>query len=181
MEKSAPNAPAALLREARTRANLSQNDVARRAHVAQSVVSAYESGRREPAFATLERLIAATGHRLDVRVEPAGSARPGLPDTPYGRRLRQRRRQVLAVATKHGASNVRVFGSVARGEDTPDSDIDILVDLSPKSSLVRWDGWSESSATFSALRSMSFRPKACERQCVLKRSRKRSLCEPLRP
>jgi uncharacterized protein len=136
MEKPAHNASAALLREARTRANLSQNDVARRAHVAQSVVSAYESGRRDPAFATLERLIAATGHRLDVRLEPAGDSRPGLPDTPLGRRLRQRRQQVLVVAKKHGASNVRVFGSVARGEDTPHSDIDILVDLSPRSSLV---------------------------------------------
>jgi uncharacterized protein len=136
MKRSTAIASGELLREARTRANLSQTDVARRAQVAQSVISAYESGRREPAFATLERLIAATGHRLAVRLEPAAEARPGLPDTPIGRRLRQRRRQVLAVASKHGASNVKVFGSVARGEDTPDSDIDILVDLSPKSSLV---------------------------------------------
>ena len=128
--------PGSLLREARTRANLSQTDVARRAHVAQSVVSAYESGRREPSFGTLERLIAATGHRLEIRLERAPDARPGLPDTPLGRRLRQRRRQVLATAEKHGASNVKVFGSVARGEDTPESDIDILVDLSPRSSLV---------------------------------------------
>ena len=74
--------PGSLLREARTRANLSQTDVARRAHVAQSVVSAYESGRREPSFGTLERLIAATGHRLEIRLEPAPDARPGLPDTP---------------------------------------------------------------------------------------------------
>jgi hypothetical protein len=81
----------------------------------------------------LERLIAATGHRLDVRLEPSADARPGLPDTPLGRRLRQRRRQLLAAAEKYGATNVRVFGSVARGEDTPDSDIDILVDLSPRS------------------------------------------------
>jgi len=134
--KETPSSPGSLLREARTRANLSQTDLARRAHIAQSVVSAYESGRREPAFGTLERLIAATGHRLDVRLEPAADARPGLPDTPLGRRLRQRRRQVLAAAKKHGASNVKVFGSVARGEDTSKSDIDILVDLSPRSSLV---------------------------------------------
>ncbi|WP_317618978.1 nucleotidyltransferase family protein [Cellulomonas palmilytica] len=33
------------------------------------------------------------------------------------------------IAHRHGASNVRVFGSVARGEDGPDSDIDLLVDL----------------------------------------------------
>jgi len=42
--------------------------------------------------------------------------------------LGDRRSQVLAVAKKHGAYNVRVFGSVARGEATEDSDIDFLVD-----------------------------------------------------
>jgi uncharacterized protein len=134
--ESGSSSPGSLLREARTRASLSQTDVARRAHVAQSVVSAYESGRREPSFGTLERLIAATGHRLEVRLEPTPGALPGLPDTPLGRRLRQRRKQVLATAEKFGASNVRVFGSVARGEDTTESDVDILVDLSPRSSLV---------------------------------------------
>jgi predicted nucleotidyltransferase len=36
--------------------------------------------------------------------------------------------QILAIAEKHGAYNVRVFGSVARGEATEDSDIDFLVD-----------------------------------------------------
>ena len=134
--ESPTRSPGSLLREARTRANLSQSDVARRAHVAQSVISAYESGRREPGFGTLERLIAATGHRVEIRLEPLPGAHPGLPDTPLGRRLRQRRRQVLSIAEKFGASNVRVFGSVARGQDTSESDIDILVDLSPRSSLV---------------------------------------------
>jgi uncharacterized protein len=43
---------------------------------------------------------------------------------------------VLAVAKRNKASNVRVFGSVARGEDTPDSDVDILVDLAPGVGLV---------------------------------------------
>jgi predicted nucleotidyltransferase/DNA-binding XRE family transcriptional regulator len=134
--ESSPRSPGSLLREARRRANLSQTDVARRAHIAQSVLSAYESGRREPAFGTLERLIAATGHRLNVQLEPVPGTHPGLPDTPLGRRLRQRRRQVLATAEKFGASNVRVFGSVARGQETPESDVDILVDLAPQTSLV---------------------------------------------
>jgi uncharacterized protein len=131
-----PASPSSLLREARRRANFSQTDIARRAGVAQSVVSAYESGKREPAFSTLKRLIAATGHRLEVELNPNEGAHPGLPDTPLGRRLRQRRKKILATAAKHGASNVRVFGSVARGEDTPQSDIDLLVDLSPRSGLV---------------------------------------------
>jgi len=42
--------------------------------------------------------------------------------------LGERRSQILAIAEKHGAYNVRVFGSVARGEATEDSDIDFLVD-----------------------------------------------------
>ncbi|NJL38318.1 MAG: nucleotidyltransferase family protein [Leptolyngbyaceae cyanobacterium RM2_2_4] len=42
--------------------------------------------------------------------------------------LDERRAQILAIAEKHGAYNVRVFGSVARGEATEDSDIDLLVD-----------------------------------------------------
>ena len=42
--------------------------------------------------------------------------------------LKQQRSQIIALAEKHGASNVRVFGSVARGEATEDSDIDFLVD-----------------------------------------------------
>ncbi|MBV8885269.1 MAG: nucleotidyltransferase family protein [Chroococcidiopsidaceae cyanobacterium CP_BM_RX_35] len=42
--------------------------------------------------------------------------------------LHEQRSQILAIAEKHGAYNVRVFGSVARGEATEDSDIDFLVD-----------------------------------------------------
>jgi predicted nucleotidyltransferase/DNA-binding XRE family transcriptional regulator len=130
-----PRTSAALLRQARLSASLSQSDVARRAHVAQSVISAYESGRREPALSTLERLVAATGHRLVLGLETDPDVRPGLPDTPLGRRLRQRRTAVLATARRHGASNVRVFGSVARGGDSSESDIDLLVDLAPGTGL----------------------------------------------
>lgn len=41
------------------------------------------------------------------------------------------KREVTQVAARCGASNVRVFGSVARGDHGPDSDIDLLVDLDP--------------------------------------------------
>lgn len=46
--------------------------------------------------------------------------------------LKEKREQVLEIAAKHGAFNVRVFGSVVRGEDTPDSDIDFLIDYDPE-------------------------------------------------
>lgn len=131
---------AGVLRRAREGAHLSQNEVARRAGVAQSVISAYESGQREPAMATLSRLVEATGHRLVLTIEPVAGARGGLPDTRLGNRLRRHRKAILAVSGRYGARNLRVFGSVARGEDGPDSDIDLLVDLDPEVGLVALSG-----------------------------------------
>jgi uncharacterized protein len=43
--------------------------------------------------------------------------------------LKEKREEIIRVAAKYGASNVRIFGSVARGEERPDSDIDLLIDL----------------------------------------------------
>ena len=42
--------------------------------------------------------------------------------------LQQKREEILEIAAKHGAYNVRVFGSVARGEETSASDVDFLID-----------------------------------------------------
>lgn len=131
-----PTTSGSLLRRARLDAQLSQTDVAKRAHVAQSVISAYESNRREPALSTLAKLIASTGHRLVMNIEPDATMRLGLPDSRLGRRLRRHRTAVLQTANRHGAVNVRVFGSVARGQDTHESDIDLLVDLNPGTGLV---------------------------------------------
>jgi uncharacterized protein len=50
------------------------------------------------------------------------------PTSDRGKVLARQRGAVLALARKHGLSNVRVFGSVARGTDTPGSDVDLLVD-----------------------------------------------------
>ncbi len=43
--------------------------------------------------------------------------------------IQDKREEILRIAAKHGASNVRIFGSVARGEARPDSDVDFLVDF----------------------------------------------------
>jgi len=43
--------------------------------------------------------------------------------------LHSKRAEILHAAAKHGAANVCVFGSVARGEETEESDIDLLVDV----------------------------------------------------
>ena len=48
------------------------------------------------------------------------------------RHIRDRREEILRVAAQHGAGNVRLFGSVARGEDTPESDVDLLVEVTGK-------------------------------------------------
>jgi predicted nucleotidyltransferase len=50
--------------------------------------------------------------------------------------LRSQRADILALATRHGARNVRVFGSAARDEAGESSDIDLLVDLDPDRSLL---------------------------------------------
>jgi predicted nucleotidyltransferase len=44
--------------------------------------------------------------------------------------------EILRIAAKYGAYNVRVFGSVARGEARPDSDVDFLVELEPQRTLL---------------------------------------------
>jgi len=49
--------------------------------------------------------------------------------------LRNRRTDILAAAARHGAKNVRVFGSATRGEDTDASDIDLLVSMEENRSL----------------------------------------------
>ena len=49
-----------------------------------------------------------------------------FPASERGSVLAKRRREVIDLAAQHGFRNVRVFGSVARGEDGPESDIDLL-------------------------------------------------------
>src|ERR1019366_7247037 len=97
-------AAGALLRRARKGAGLSQQELAVRAGVTQSVISAYESGYRQPAVPTLAALVDAAGYELvmDLRQQPG---RLSKLSGPVGRRGRRRR------------------------EDRPDSDVDLLADL----------------------------------------------------
>ncbi len=50
--------------------------------------------------------------------------------------LKSKREEILEIAAKHGAGNVRVFGSVARGEADDASDVDLLVEFSPGTTLL---------------------------------------------
>ena len=125
----------ALLRQARVAAGLSQAELAARAGVTQSVISAYESGHRQPALRTLAALIEAADYELviDVRRQPRRLSRLS---GPVGQRVRRKRRDLIAAAAAHGVTNLRVFGSVARGTDRPDSDLDLLADLPPDMGLL---------------------------------------------
>lgn len=51
-------------------------------------------------------------------------------------RLKAKRQDILAIAARHGARNVRLFGSIARGEADERSDVDLLVDMEPGRSLL---------------------------------------------
>jgi uncharacterized protein len=50
--------------------------------------------------------------------------------------LKEKRDVILAAARRHGVRNIRIFGSVARGEDDSESDIDFLVDMEPGRSIL---------------------------------------------
>lgn len=54
--------------------------------------------------------------------------------------LEEKREEILSIASEHGARDVRVFGSVVRGESDRESDIDFLVELEPGRSLLDLGG-----------------------------------------
>lgn len=51
--------------------------------------------------------------------------------------LKAKRKEILALAKAHGAANIRLFGSIVRGENTELSDVDFLVQMDPGRNL--WD------------------------------------------
>lgn len=116
-----------VIRRARKDAGFTQAGLAARAGTSQPAVSRYESGASSPSVDTLDRLLAVMGARASLSAESS----PRHLDVRSVRltKLRAHRQQVRRIAQRHGASNVRVFGSVARGEDGSESDIDLLVDL----------------------------------------------------
>ena len=132
---------ATLIRSARAGVGMSQAELAERASTSQPALARYETGTTLPTLPTLERLLSACGRRLQVRAVRASE--PSAPSTsvrgqlgPRARALRQRRRRLLDAARESGVRRVRVFGSLARGEQVPASDVDLLVDLEPGKTLL---------------------------------------------
>ena len=115
MTSGAAVSAAELLRQARLAAGMTQVQLASRAGVTQSVISAYESSRREPALSTLQRLLEATGHRLPLQLEQVDGAAPrSLPRVGLGAALRRQRRQLRRIVAAHGGT-VSVDSVVGRG------------------------------------------------------------------
>jgi hypothetical protein len=56
--------------------------------------------------------------------------------TPIPSQLQAKQQEIIEISAKYGASNIRVFGSYARGEATPNSDLDLLMDLKQGISLL---------------------------------------------
>lgn len=103
--------------DARRAAGLTQRALASRSGVAQPHIARIESGQVTPTAATVEKLLRA--------------ARP-----PAREVLAAHRDEIVAAIRRRGGTGeVRVFGSVARGEDGPDSDIDLLVVFGPGTDL----------------------------------------------
>jgi len=132
---------ATLIRRARARAGLSQVELAEGAGTSQPALARYEAGTTLPTLPTLERLLSACGRRLQVRAvsasEPSASSTSVRGQLgPRARTLRQHRRRLLDAGRGRGVRRVRVFGSLARGEDVPVSDVDLLVDLEPGRTLL---------------------------------------------
>ena len=55
--------------------------------------------------------------------------------------LQAKRQEIITLADRYGARNLKIFGSVARGEDQPTSDVDFLVEMDEKSTLLDYIGF----------------------------------------
>jgi uncharacterized protein len=105
------------IRQARAEAGLTQSELARRAGIRQASISKFESGRERPRPETYARIL------------EAARIRPGIA-------LQRHRAEVIEAARRRRASNVRVFGSIARGEDDFSSGVDLLVTFEEDASVL---------------------------------------------
>lgn len=100
----------------RIAAGLTQSELADRAGTARPNIAAYESGAKSPSPALRERLVMA--------MQPRPS-----------QALAGNESEVARIVAAYGGSRVRVFGSTAKGRDRAGSDLDLMVDLAPRTPL----------------------------------------------
>ncbi|CAN5795088.1 hypothetical protein BH24ACT5_BH24ACT5_31440 [soil metagenome] len=108
---------------------MSARDLAAASGVSPSTVTRIERGEINPTMAMLERLLDASGNQIDVRISPR-FPRPMIDE------LRVHREAINEIVASFGASNARVFGSVARGDAGDDSDVDLLIDVPAGTGLI---------------------------------------------
>lgn len=119
-----------LVREARHRSGLSARQLAELAQVPASTVSRVERGEMNPTVAMLSRLIEAAGSDLVIELGDGTLQQPTLTA------LRARADAIRDTVTRHGGSNIRVVGSVGRGDSGSGSDVDLLIDVQPGTGLI---------------------------------------------
>ena len=114
---------------ARQVAGLTQADLAARVGTTQSAIARMEGGAVTPTVDTLCRLSDVLGIRFAISPNFGLVALPPESPAPTLEELRGRRKEILRISAIHGARNLRVFGSVARGQAGPESDVDFLVEM----------------------------------------------------
>lgn len=98
-------------------------EMARRTGLAASTVSRVSSGQIKPSLEVVEKISAAAGFRLNLQSDREGSASPKL---IFAKRILSEMKEELK---RNGVRHAIIFGSVAREEDKPESDIDIYLDF----------------------------------------------------
>lgn len=121
-----------LISQARSMSGLTQTELAARAGTSQAAIARYESDRVSPSVSTLERVLRAAGAELVI-----SSAQANQTDlsSEKAQLVRRHKVEINDLARSHGARSIRLFGSVARGEDTSKSDIDFLVNTPDENAL----------------------------------------------
>ena len=114
-----------LIATARNKSGLTQAELATRAGTSQAAIARYEADRVSPSVSTLERVLRAAGE--DLLLSSSRGSQTDL-SSAKAQLVRKNKVEINSLARLHGARNIRLFGSVVRGEDTATSDIDFLVD-----------------------------------------------------
>ncbi len=115
-----------LIAQARRESRLTQSEFASRAGTSQPAIARYEAGLASPSVNTLVRILKAGGLELELRVK---ATRVVNLSSKRAKKIRENRGEINRLMKIAGASHVRIFGSVVRGEDKESSDIDFLVDF----------------------------------------------------
>lgn len=125
-----PQTSGALLRRARHLARQTQRELAVTAGVPQSVVSAYETGAREPPVSTLRRLVRAAGY--DLLLDLGEPPNQGSPLTGHhGPAVQEHARAIVRRLGEEGLVDVRVIGRVACSSDRRFDPVELLADPGP--------------------------------------------------